>query len=179
MKRSNTSFIIIVVMLVAALAVEGYLLLRPSLSRARRPAEAQAAIMAGQSQPIEEIGDPKAGIQVEFYAPLTLEWHQQTIALLRDYDRKHPGRIHARLMPMGRSDCDAEMQQRGFTCAVIFVKQRRPDGSWGEPSNRFTLPDGRQVELYQRPNQSDSTYKSEDVIAILDQLATARSRDPS
>lgn len=69
-------------------------------------------------------------------------------------------------MPMGQAECDADMQKRGFTCAVIFINGK----------NDFTLPNGKKVELYQRPNQSTSTYNSEDVITILDQMANKTGR---
>ena len=155
----NVVFIAVVVILLAALAVEAFLLLRPRTPT--RPVEAQAAIASGASQRIETIGEPGAAIKIDFYAPLTLQWHQKTIGLLREYDAEHPGRIYVRLMPMGQPECDAEIQAKGVTCAIIYIN--------GESD--FTLPDGRQVELYQRPNQSTSTYKSEDVITVLDQLS--------
>jgi hypothetical protein len=157
--NSNAGFIIIVIMLVAALAAEGYVLLRPSYSRARRPAEALQAI-ASSSNKIETFGDKSAPIKIEFYAPLTLEWHKKTIGLLREYDRKHPGAIFVTLMPMGNSECDQAIQKRGVTCAAIFINGK----------NDFTLPSGKKIELYQRPNQSTSTYDSEDVITVLDHL---------
>jgi hypothetical protein len=88
-----------------------------------------------------------------------MEWHQGTIALLREYDRQHPGRILVKLMPMGLRECDDEMLKRGFTSAVIFIN--------GE--HAFALPGGRKVDLVRRPNDPDaSTYNREDVIAILD-----------
>ncbi len=159
-RRSNTAFVIVVVVLLAALAVEGYILTRPK-PNADRPAEAQQAI-ASSSNRIETFGDKNAPIKVEFYAPLTLEWHQKTIGLLRDYDKAHPGEIFVTLMPMGNSECDQSIQKRGLTCAAIFINGK----------NEFTLPNGKKVELYQRPNQKvGSTYNSEDVITILDQMA--------
>jgi len=158
-KKSSSLFLIVVVVLVAALGVEAFLLMRPKPKQ--RPAEAQQAIAAGASQKVETFGESEAPIKVDFYAPLVLEWHRKTIGLLRQYDAEHPGRIYVRLMPMGQPECDAEIQGRGVTCAVIFIN--------GE--NEFTLPDGRKVELYQRPNQSTSTYNSEDVIALLEEMS--------
>jgi len=69
-------------------------------------------------------------------------------------------------MPMGNSDCDTEMQKRGYACAVIFIN--------GE--NEFALPDGRTVMLEKKPNTADSLYNSEDVITILDKLLEKRSQ---
>ena len=155
-RKSNAAFAIIVVVLVAALGVEGFILTRPKFSR-NRPAAALQAI-ASSSNKIETFGEKSAPIKIEFYAPLTLEWHKKTIGLLREYDREHPGAIFVTLMPMGNSECDQAIQKRGVTCAAIFINGK----------NEFTLPDGRKVELYQRPNQSTSTYNSEDVITILD-----------
>jgi len=157
-RRSSALFPIIVAILVAALVVEAFLLARPG---PKRPREARQAIARGKGQQVEVFGDPSAPIEIKFYAPLTLEWHQKTIGLLRQYHKDRPGRIRVLLMPMGQAECDAEMEKRGYTCAVIFIN--------GE--NEFRLPDGRQVILEKRPNQSSSTYNSEDVITILDQLA--------
>ena len=157
-RRTSPLFAIVVLILVVALAVEAYLYFRPKAGQP--PPEALAAIARGASQKIETIGDPSASIKLKFYAPLTLEWHQKTIGLLREYDKEHPGRIYVTLMPKGLEECDEEMN---YSCAVIYIN--------GE--NEFTLPDGRQVTLEKRPNESYSTYNSEDVITILDQLAQA------
>ena len=153
MKKSNTAFVVIVVILVVALAVEGFVLLRP---KPKRPAEAQRAIAAGSNE-IVTFGEKSAPVKIEFYAPLTLEWHQKTIGLLRAYDKAHPGRIYVALMPMGRSDCDQAVQKRGYTCAVIFVNGK----------TEFTLPGGKKVTLEKKPNSGDSLYNSEDVITII------------
>jgi hypothetical protein len=154
-KRRSPLFAIVVIVLVAALAVEAFLLLRP---KPQRPAEARQAVALGKSQQVETFGDLAAPIQIKFYAPLVLEWHQKTIGLLRQYNEHHPGRIHVTLMPMGLEECDAEMD---YGCAKILVN--------GDTD--FTLPDGRAVTLEKRPNQSTSTYHSEDVITLLDQVA--------
>jgi len=166
-RRGGLAFAIIVIVLVAALGAEAVLLLR---GKPGRPQEAQEAIARGSAAPVETFGDSNAPIQIDFYAPLVLEWHQKTIGLLRDYDQKHPGRVHVKLMPMGNSDCDTEMQKRGFTCAVIFINGKKD----------FTLPDGKQVMLEKKPNWADAFYDSEDVITIIDQLAQSpRPRRPS
>jgi len=156
--KSNAAFIVIVVVLVAALGAEGFILTRPR-PKMNRPAEALQAI-ASSSNRIETFGEKSAPVKIEFYAPLTLPWHHQTITLLRDYDKKHPGAIFVTLMPIGNSECDQAIQKRGVTCAAIFINGK----------NDFILPDGKKIELYQRPNQSTSTYSSEDVITILDHL---------
>ena len=175
-KKSNAAFIAIVVSLVAALAVEGFILARPATFARPKPKAGQQAgdlrpaaalqAIASSSNKIETFGAKSAPIKIDFYAPLTLEWHQKTISLLRDYDEKHPGAIFVTLMPMGNSECDQAIQKRGVTCAAIFINGK----------NEFTLLDGRKAELYQRPNQSTSTYKSEDVITILDQMAAKPAR---
>ena len=159
--KSNPAFVVIVAVLVAALAVEGYILARPK-PKGERPAAAMEAI-ASSSNKIETFGDKSAPIKIELYAPLTLEWHQKTIGLLRDYDKKHHGAIFVTLMPMGNSECDQTIQKRGVSCAVIYVNGK----------NQFTLPNGKKVELYQRPNQSTSTYNSEDAITVLDTMRPA------
>jgi hypothetical protein len=152
--RRSPLFTIVVIVLIAALAVEAFLLLRP---KPQRPAEAQQAVALGKNQQIETFGDLAAPIQIKFYGPLVLLWHQKTIGLLRQYNEDHPGRIHVTLMPMGLEQCDAEMD---YGCAKILVN--------GETD--FTIPDGREVSLQKRPNQSTSAYNSQDVITILDQL---------
>jgi len=162
-RSAGPLFAAAVILLVAVLGVEGFILLRGGKPKASRPREAERAI-ASASNEIVTFGEAAAPIKVEFYAPLTLEWHQQTIGLLREYDEAHPGLIHVTLMPMGRSDCDQEMLKRGYTCAVIFINGQ----------NEFALPDGRKVSLEKKPNTADSFYSSEDVITILDQLAKTR-----
>ena len=164
-RGSGRVFGIVVGVLAAVLVAQGcyllYLWLKPK-PQVERPTEAQAAIAAGTSEnATTTFGDPKAPIKIEFYAPLTLPWHQKTIGLLRDYDKQHPGRIFAKLMWIGNSEADAEMEKRGFTCAVIFINGQ----------HQFKLPDGRSVDLQKKPNTADSFYNSEDVITILGQMA--------
>jgi hypothetical protein len=151
-----------VVALAAVLGVEAFLLLKPK-PKPERPPEALRAIAAGANK-TTTLGDPKGPIKIDFYAPLTLPWHQKTIGLLRAYDKQHPGRIFVRLMWIGNSEADAEMLKRGFTCAVIFIN--------GE--HEFTLPNGKQVDLQKKPNNGDASfYNSEDVITILDKMTGA------
>ena len=69
-KKSNPLFMIVVVILMAALAIEGYMLLRPKPKA--RPAAAQDAVAAGAGQKIETFGDSEALIKIDFYAPLVL-----------------------------------------------------------------------------------------------------------
>ncbi len=150
----------VVLVLVAVLVVQLYLLVRPGGSRVRRPAEAQAAMREGPEE-IETFGDPGAPVKIRFYAPLALPWHQETIGLLRDYDASHPGRIHVTLLPMGLEEADVEM---GHSCAKILINGQ----------NEFTLPDGQEVVLEKQPNTSMSSYNSEDVITIIEQLVAAQ-----
>jgi len=161
-RRSSPIFSIVVVILVAALGVEAFLYLRPSASRV--PKEARDAVAAGAAEPIETFGDASAPIEVKLYAPLTLDWHVRTIGLLREYDEQKPGRIHVSLMPMGNPDADQEMRGKGHSCAAILINEK----------NEFTLPDGTAVTLEKRPKDdsySTGSYRSEDVITILDQMA--------
>ena len=164
-RGSSPVFLIVVVVLVAALGVEAFLYLRPSASRV--PKEARDAVAAGAAEPIETFGTPSAPIEIKFYAPLTLPWHVRTAGLLREYDEKKPGRIHVFLMPMGNPEADEEMRGKGFTCAAILINEE----------NEFTLPDGAAVTLEKRPNDdsySTGSYRSEDVLTILDQMAPAK-----
>lgn len=161
-RRSSPVFPIVVVILVAALAVEAFLYFRPSAGRV--PDEARDAIAAGAAEPITTFGDASAPIQIKFYAPLTLPWHARTIGLLREYDEKNPGCIHVFLMPMGNPDADREMRAKGHSCAAILINEE----------NEFTLPDGTAVTLGERPTDeswSTGSYRSEDVITMLDQMA--------
>jgi len=161
-RRSSPIFAIVVVVLIAALAVEAFLYFGPHASRA--PKEARGAIAAGAAEPIETFGAPSAPIEIKLYATLTLDWHVRTIGLLREYDEQKPGRIHVFLMPMGNPEADEEMRGKGFTCAAILINEK----------NEFTLPDGAAVTLEKRPKDdsySTGSYRSEDVITILDQMA--------
>ncbi len=162
MKKSNSAFIAIVVILVAALGVEGFILTRPK-AKVDRPAEAQRAIAASSNR-IVTFGEKSAPVKVELYAPLTLEWHQKTIGLLKEYEKAHPGTLFVTLMPMGNSECDAEMLKRGHKCAVIYINGKE----------EFKLPSGKSVTLEQRPNADGSTYNSEDVITIVEGMAKGK-----
>ena len=161
-RKSNAAFIVIVVVLIGALGVEGFILTRPK-PKVDRPQEAQRAIAAASNN-IETFGEKSAPTKIEFYAPLTLQWHQKTIGLLREYDKAHPGTIFVTLMPMGNSDCDSEMLKHGHKCAAILVNGK----------NEFTLPGGKTVTLQQRPNADGSTYNSEDVITIVEGMAKGK-----
>ncbi|MBN1457907.1 MAG: hypothetical protein JXA57_00130 [Armatimonadetes bacterium] len=160
-KKGSPLFLIVVLVLVAVLAVEAYLLARPKPEPMERLAVAEEAIAAGERQQVETFGDPNASTKIAFYAPLVLPWHQETIKLLREYDDEHPGRIEVTLMPMGQPECDATIQQQGHSCAVILINGQ----------NEFVLPDGREVTLEKRPNEPTSSYNSEDVITVLEQLS--------
>jgi len=164
-KKGGPLFLVVVIVLVAALGIEGYLLTRPKPQPMERLAVADEAIAAGERQQVETFGDPNAPMKIEFYAPLVLPWHQKTIGLLRAYNEEHPGRIYVTLMPMGQPECDAMIQARGHTCAVIFIDNQL----------EFVLPDGREVTLEKRPNEPTSSYNSEDVITVLEQLSQAGS----
>jgi len=155
--RSGVIFGVAVAALLVILGAEAVLFMGASgKNRTAAPGkitrlkEADEAINASAAAKIETFGDPEAKIQIEFYAPLPLAWHQKTIGLLRDYDKKHPGRIHVTLLPMGNSEADTKMEKRGFTCAVIMI-----NGEY-----QFTLPDGREVELH-RPVPPPSPKASE------------------
>jgi hypothetical protein len=163
-KRSGLWFSLIVVVLVVALALEGFVVfVVPKGVSPWDYLKQKDAKSAGKSDPISYFGDKAAPIKIEFYAPLVLEWHRKTIGLLRDYDTKHPKQISVKLMPMGNAECDKEMVSRGFTCAVIFINGQ----------HEFTLPNGKKVDLQKKPNTTDSFYNSEDVITILDSMKQA------
>ncbi len=155
-KQSSPLFAIIVAVLALALAAEGVMILKP---KTQRPEDSKGGI---RNDPITYLGrDKNAPIQIEFYAPFPLEWHQKTLKLLKEYDQKHPGRIYAKLMPMGNPEADKVMNGRGFTCAVTFINGK----------HEFVLPNGKDVDLQKRPNNGDgSFYNSEDVITVLDNL---------
>jgi hypothetical protein len=154
-------FTIVVVVLIAVLGVEAVMMMRP-----RRPKEAEIAIDPNAT--ISYFGTKTAPIQIEFYAPLMLDWHKKTIGMLRDWDKKHPGKIGVKLMPMGNAECDPTMEKRGFTCAVIFINGK----------HEFTLPSGKKADLQKKPNTADAFYNSEDVITILDHWDTVSKTAP-
>ena len=155
-------FLIVVIVLMAAIGVEAYLMLKPVPTKPGNPRpDAARQAISNSSQEITTFGQSSAPIKVKFYAPLVLDWHQKTIGLLKDYDKAQPGRIFVTLMPMGNAKCDTEMQDLGYVCATILVN--------GE--NEFTLADGRKVALSKRPNEESSFYNSGDVIKVIDQLS--------
>jgi hypothetical protein len=156
-------FTIVIVLLVVALATEAVMMMRP-----RRPAIADTGIKNNPNAVVSYFGTKTAPIQIEFYAPLMLEWHKKTIGLLREWDKKHPGQLGVKLMPMGNAECDPIMDKRGFVCAVIFINGK----------HEFTLPSGTKVDLQKRPNTDGAFYNSEDVITILDHWGTVSKTAP-
>jgi hypothetical protein len=160
-KSGGPWFAIVVVVLLAGVAVEGTVFLKAK-HEMQRPKAAQLAI---HDDPVTYIGKKGAPITLEFYAPLTLAWHEKTIGLLRDYDKKHPGQIFVTLMPMGNPECDKIIQDRGGHCAVIDVNGK----------HQFTLPSGKKADLELKPNKGgNGLYNSEDVITVVEMLSAGK-----
>jgi hypothetical protein len=134
--------------------------------RTEPPSGGAPAPAAGKAEAVKaEPGPAKPTaplLKVELYVPLGPECHRKTQDLVKKYAAEHPGKIEVVILPMGNLRKDQEMKARGITCATILV-----GGKF-----EFDLPDGsggsRHVVFSHKPNEPDSTYRSEDVIAAVE-----------
>lgn len=107
-------------------------------------------------------GSSKARILVKMFAPFGPECHAKTVGLLKELAEREPERVRVQLFHMRRPVGQQELRRERLNCATVLVNNRY----------KFTLvePDGeREVVLSHRPNEPSSTYRSEDVIAVVEQ----------
>jgi hypothetical protein len=103
-------------------------------------------------------GAPEARLLVKLFAPLHADCHQQTAKLLRDLAAREPSRVRVQIFDLTQAPSRAEAEREGLTCASVLVNNRLA----------FTV-EGRPVVLHHRPNQPGSSYRSEDVLAVVAQ----------
>jgi hypothetical protein len=113
-------------------------------------------------RPDGELGSPKARILVKMFAPFGPECHKKTTDLLKELAKREPDRVRVQLFHMRGLVGQQELRRERLNCATVLVNNRY----------KFTLiePDGeRKVVLSHRPNEPGSSYRSEDVIAVVEQ----------
>ncbi len=111
---------------------------------------------------VTDLGSPKARILVKMLAPLQPECHQKTADLLKEFASREQERVRVQVFDMATPAGRNEMRREGLRCATVLVNNRYV----------FTLvePEGsREVVLNHRPNSARSSYRSEDVIAVVEQ----------
>jgi hypothetical protein len=103
-------------------------------------------------------GAPDARVLVKFFAPLHADCHQETVKVLKDLAAQEPSRVRVQIFDLTQAPSRAEAEREGLTCASVLVNNRVA----------FALGD-RPVALHHRPNQPGSSYRSEDVRAVVAQ----------
>jgi hypothetical protein len=114
-------------------------------------------------QPVVDMGSKKARILVKMLAPLHPDCHKKTGQLVSELVEREPERVRFQAFNMSLPAGREEINREGLSCATVLVNNRY----------EFTLidPDGaeRKVSLSRRPNDPNSSYRSEDVVAIVEQ----------
>jgi hypothetical protein len=114
------------------------------------------------SQPSRDLGSPNAKVLVKLFAPLQPECHRLTADLLQAIAAQQPDKVRVQIFDVAEPAAREEMGRERLTCATVLVNNRY----------QFTLDrDGlkRAVELIHRPNTPESTYSSEDAVAVVQQ----------
>lgn len=106
----------------------------------------------------QTLGNKDAKVVVEAAVPLGPECHRKTLKLLQALAKEEPERVYVKIISHESPEGMALVVKRGTHCASVFVNEQF----------KFDLPAGpgetRHVEFWHRPNDPDSTYRSEDVI---------------
>ena len=109
-----------------------------------------------------DLGSRDAKVLVKMFAPLGIECHQKTVDLLGELADRNGERVRVQIFNMGQAAGRREMQRERIRCATVLVNNRFMFTLQGSES-------GRKVVLSHRPNEAQSTYTSEDVIAVAEQ----------
>ena len=114
------------------------------------------------AEPALDLGSPKAKVLVKMLAPLQSDCHRKTADLLQGIAAREPDRVRLQIFDMSQPGARVEMGRERLTCATVLVNNRY----------EFTVKDKtgeRRVQLWHRPNDPNSTYKSEDAAAVVEQ----------
>jgi hypothetical protein len=110
-----------------------------------------------------DLGSRDAKVLVKMFAPLErAECHQKTAELLTELAEREGERVRVQIFDMAQAAGRREMQRERIGCATVLVNNRF----------MFTIggaEEGRRVALSKKPNEEQSTYNSEDVIAVAEQ----------
>jgi hypothetical protein len=112
--------------------------------------------------PSRDLGSPNAKVLVKLLAPLQADCHRQTADLLQGIASEMPDKVRVQIFDVTEPAAREEMNRERLTCATVLVNNRY----------QFTLNQNgrkRAVELIHRPNTPESTYNSEDALAVVQQ----------
>ncbi len=107
-------------------------------------------------------GPADAKVRILAVVPMGVECHRVTLQILEALAKAEPNRIRVETYDMGSPQGMQSLQARGQHCATIFVNDRC----------EFTfLKDGkkRTIVTQRKPNEPMSTYRSDDLVFIVDQ----------
>ncbi len=109
-----------------------------------------------------DLGARDAKVLVKMFAPMGYECHRKTADLLEELAERDGERVRVQIFNMTEPAGRREMQRERIHCATVLVNNRFmfTVGGTGE---------GRRVVLSRKPNEAQSTYNSEDVIAVAEQ----------
>jgi hypothetical protein len=108
------------------------------------------------------LGSPAAKVLVKFFAPLRADCHRKTADLLQAIAAQDPERVRVQIFDVTAPAAREEMTRERLTCATVLVNNRY----------EFTLRQGgrtRAVQLIHKPNEPESSYNSEDALAVVQQ----------
>ena len=135
-------------------------------------AQTKAAEILASLDPSGTLGNPQASVKVVAFFPIAQEEHQKTAELLVQFVKKHPREVYLTLLPR-------ENPQSADKAAALGIQQTAMPGGqlpatiMINKNTEFTLKgmlgDTRQVSLTKMPNKAESSYRSDDVILILEQ----------
>lgn len=128
------------------------------LSQASPVVLGRGELLRPGEHPTAECGSPDARVLVKVLAPLAPDCHQRTVELLARLCREEPERVRVQLFDMVEERGREELRRERLQCATVLVNNRL----------RFDL-DGRKVAFTHRPNEERSSYRSEDVVAVVRQ----------
>jgi len=113
-------------------------------------------------RPSRDLGSPQAKVLVKMFAPLHASCHLRTADLLVGIATEQPEQVRVQIFNLTNPAAREEMVRERLTCATVLVNNRYQfavKGNGGE----------RTVQLSHRPNEPESTYTSEDALAVVQQ----------
>lgn len=108
---------------------------------------------------VVDLGSADARLLVKIVALLGSECHRKTVDLLGELAARDGDRVRVQMFDIARPEGREEMLRERLSCATVLINNRF----------EFTLPGPSKVKLSGRPNYQMSTYRSEDVIAVVEQ----------
>jgi len=114
------------------------------------------------TNPSRDLGSPRAKVLVKFFAPMQSDCHRQTADLLQGIAADEPDKVRVQIFDATEPAARQEMARERLTCATVLVNNRYQFALDQNGTNRA-------VELAHRPNTPQSSYNSEDALAVVQQ----------